>query len=66
MIDRALHHLHNKLEEERGYIRDFLATGGAKDYTHYRELCAKIEGLTIADNHMQQMLRNLENDDDDN
>ena len=42
----------------------FLANGGAKDYSEYREVVGRIRGLQLAMQTTQDLLRSQDDDDD--
>ena len=44
----------------------FLANGGAKDFSEYREVVGRIRGLQLAMQTTQDLLRSQMDDDDDN
>ena len=57
--------LKERIEEQRSSAVDFLSTGSTKDYAEYKELCGLIRGLDSALLHMEDLLRNhMETDDD--
>jgi len=56
------------IEKYEGQVElstDFLVSGGAKDFSEYREVCGRIRGLRIAIDETQALAKNhLESDDD--
>tara|TARA_R110000772_G_scaffold34106_1_gene82949 strand:- start:4118 stop:4312 length:195 start_codon:yes stop_codon:yes gene_type:complete len=64
MIDQALEHLVNNIEEERKAIIDSLGDGSAKDYAQYQNAVGKLRGLLIAQIHIKNLAQHMENDDE--
>jgi len=58
VIDKKLADLQSQQEE-------FLAGGGAKDFSQYKESCGVIRGLAAARNEVQDLARNFTEDIDD-
>ena len=56
--------LKERIEEQRSSAVEFLSSGSAKDYAEYKELCGLIRGLDSALSHMEDLLRNHTEDDD--
>jgi hypothetical protein len=55
----------NAINAHRNAVVDSLASGGAKEYAEYRELCGLIRGLETAQREIQDLSRHyMENDDD--
>ena len=46
-------------------VADSLASGAAKDYAEYRDLCGLIRGLETAKREILDLSRNYMEDDDD-
>jgi hypothetical protein len=46
-------------------VADSLASGAAKDYAEYRDLCGLIRGLETAKREVLDLSRNYMEDDDD-
>jgi hypothetical protein len=42
-----------------------MADGGCKDYTHYRNMCGLITGLSLAQREIHDLARNYMDDDND-
>jgi len=58
VIDKKLAELQQSQEE-------FLAGGGAKDFSQYKESCGVIRGLTAARREIEDLSRNYTDDIDD-
>lgn len=57
--------LKDKIEEDRSSAVDFLASGGAKDFTQYKEATGLIRGLETCLSHINDLARNYMDDDDE-
>jgi hypothetical protein len=57
--------LRDKIEEDRSSAVDFLASGGAKDFTQYKEATGLIRGLETCLSHINGLARNYMDDDDE-
>ena len=64
MVDGTLKLLAEKLEEERKVILDSLGDGAAKDFAQYQNSAGIIRGLMIAQRHIADLAKNMEDDDD--
>ena len=53
-----------KYGEDVSSSTQFLANGGAKDYSEYREVVGRIRGLQLAMQTTQDLLRSQAEDDD--
>jgi len=53
-----------KFEEDRHSAIESLASGGAKDFTQYKETTGYIRGLEICIRHVKDLSRNMEEDDE--
>ena len=57
--------LKTKLGDDKSSAQEFLGTGGAKDFSQYKEVVGLIRGLEASKNHMEDLAKNyMENDDD--
>lgn len=56
--------LAEQLNNEKARISDHLMSGSIKDFAEYRELVGVNRGLTAAMMLIQDLSRNMENDDD--
>lgn len=55
----------DNINAHRTAVVDSLASGGAKEYAEYRELCGLIRGLETAQREIQDLSRHyMENDDE--
>ena len=54
-----------KLTAHLDAVTDSLASGAAKDYAEYRDLCGLIRGLETAKREILDLSRNYMEDDDD-
>ena len=57
--------LEKKLADLQRSQEEFLAEGGAKDFSEYKESCGVIRGLAAARREVQDLSRNYMEDDDD-
>lgn len=53
------------IEERRDSITRAVSEGAAKDYAEYRSMCGEIRGLSLAHSYVTDLVRRLENDDDE-
>lgn len=55
----------DEIEKHIAQLEEFLGSGAAKDYTHYREVVGQIRGLRATALYVQELSRAyLENDND--
>lgn len=54
-----------EIEERQKGLMDALGSGAAKDYAEYRYMCGEIRGLSFAHAYVTDLVRKLEQDDDD-
>lgn len=54
-----------EIEESRESIAQALITGGARDYSEYRSMCGEIRGLSVAHSYITDLVRKMEQDDDE-
>jgi hypothetical protein len=59
----ALEYLDSKLQEERMLIVDTLIQGKL-DEGEYKRLCGVLQGLDLAKNHIKDLAKRLERDDE--
>lgn len=64
MIDGTLKLLAEKLEEERKIILENLGDGAATDFAHYQHSAGIVRGLMIAQRHIADLAKNMEEDDE--
>lgn len=53
------------IEEKRDGIARALIDGGARDYAEYRSMCGEIRGLSLAHSYVTDLVRRMEQDDDE-
>jgi hypothetical protein len=58
-----LNYLNSKLEEERILIINHLIQGNM-DEGEYKRLCGALQGLDLARNHINDLAKRMENDDE--
>jgi hypothetical protein len=63
-MDSTLKVLAQKLEEERNIILDSLGDGHAQDFAQYQNSAGIIRGLMIAQRHIADLAKNMEDDDE--
>lgn len=61
----ALSVLSEKLEEQKIQLSEVLCAGNAKSYEHYKELCGQIRGLMTAQREIADLVRNLQETEDE-
>ena len=54
-----------EIEEKQKYLADALASGAAKDYAEYKFMCGEIRGLSFAHSYVNDLVRKMEQDDDE-
>lgn len=54
----------DQINTEKSRASDHLSTGAVKDFAEYRELVGVIRGLTAAQMLIQDLSRNMEENDD--
>ena len=54
-----------EIEERREYIAKAMVEGSAKDYSEYRSMCGEIRGLSLAYQTVTDLVRKLEQNDDE-
>lgn len=57
--------LSEKLEEQKIQLSEVLCAGNAKSYEHYKELCGQIRGLMTAQREIADLVRNLQETDNE-
>ena len=63
-MDQTLKVLAEKLEEERKVILENLGDGVATDFAHYQNSAGIVRGLMIAQRHIADLAKHMENDDE--
>ena len=59
----ALEYLESKLRDERTLIIEALIQG-TLDESEYKRLCGALQGLELAKNHIKDLAKRLERDDE--
>ena len=59
----ALEYLESKLQDERTLIVDTLIQGKLSE-GEYKRLCGALQGLELAKNHIEDLAKRLERDDE--
>jgi hypothetical protein len=65
MAKTVLDVLKNKIEEDMSSALQFLGGGGAKDFAQYKEVTGMVRGLETCMNYVEDLSRNMDNDDDE-
>lgn len=52
-----------RIEEDVALKTSFLASGSCKSFEDYRDTCGQIRGLKFARQHIEDTLKNVEEDD---
>jgi hypothetical protein len=58
-------HLNKKFEELKRTRADVLAEGVMKDFGEYQNMCGVIQGLSLAQRELMDLVRNLKEAEDD-
>jgi|TARA_R110000868_G_scaffold111451_1_gene300984 hypothetical protein len=64
-MDKYLEYLKKQFTERQTSLADALAEGAAKSYEEYKQLVGEIRGLSFAQLCVNDLVRKLENDDDE-
>jgi hypothetical protein len=64
-MDKYLEYLKKQFTERQTRLADALAEGAAKSYEEYKQLVGEIRGLSFAQLCVNDLVRKLENDDDE-
>ena len=65
MAKTVLDVLKTKLGDDKSSAQEFLGTGGAKDFSQYKEVVGLIRGLEAGINYVEDLAKNyMENDND--
>ena len=65
-MDKYLEYLNKQFTERQQSLADALANGAAKTFEEYKQLVGEIRGLSFAQLCVSDLVRKLENDDDEN
>lgn len=65
MLEKALNHLLQQIDEKVGRLQESLGTGVAKDFAEYQRMCGEIQGLLTARLNILDLRKNLEHSDDE-
>lgn len=65
MLEKALDHLLQQIDEKVGRLQESLGTGTAKDFAEYQRMCGEIQGLLTARLNILDLRKNLEHSDDE-
>ena len=63
-MDKYLEYLNKQFTERQQSLADALANGAAKTFEEYKQLVGEIRGLSFAQLCVNDLVRKLENDDD--
>mgnify|MGYP003342317725 CR=1 FL=1 len=61
---QALHHLLKEIAKERVPRETACSSGTAKDFPEYQKLCGVIQGLSLAESIIKDLVQKLEHDDE--
>jgi hypothetical protein len=64
-MDKYLEYLKKQFTERQESLADALAEGAAKSFEEYKQLVGEIRGLSFAQLCVSDLVRKLENDDDE-
>jgi hypothetical protein len=54
-----------EIEEKQKYLSDALSGGAAKDFSEYKFMCGEIRGLSLAHAYVTDLVRKMEQDEDE-
>ena len=60
----ALHHLLKEIAKERVMKEVACSGGNLKDFAEYKNLCGVIQGLSLAESIIKDLVQKLEHDDE--
>lgn len=63
-MDKMIGHVLKYIRERRDPIQASVADGTAKDYADYKAMCGEIRGLTIVEQYLLDLDKQLERFDD--
>ena len=52
-------------EDERKALIEVIVSGSASDFANYKHICGVIRGLDLADEHIRDLAKRMNTDDDD-
>lgn len=64
-MDKYIEYLKKQFTERQTSLADALAEGAAKSFEEYKQLVGEIRGLSFAQLCVSDLVRKLENDDDE-
>lgn len=64
-MDKYLEYLNKQFTERQESLANALAEGAAKSFEEYKQLVGEIRGLSFAQLCVNDLVRKLENDDDE-
>jgi hypothetical protein len=64
MLEKALNHLTEKIDDKVQRLQESLGTGAAKDYSDYQKMCGEVQGLLTARLFIADLAKNVENSDE--
>ncbi len=65
MIDKALQHLRNQIDDKVLQLQEALGVGSAPDYAEYKKMVGEIQGLLTARLYTIDLQERLKESDDD-
>lgn len=65
MIDKALQHLRNQIDDKVLQLQEALGVGSAADYPEYKKMVGEIQGLLTARLYTIDLQERLKESDDD-
>lgn len=65
MIDSFAAVLRDKLRDDMNNYADDVATGQCVDFVAYKHLCGVIQGLALAERHLLDLVKKVEEGDED-
>jgi hypothetical protein len=61
---QAFHHLIKEIAKERVSRESACSSGSPKDFAEYKNLCGVIQGLSLAESIVKDLVQKLERDDE--
>ena len=65
MINQFVEALCKLIRKDMNNYTDDMANGVCKSFDDYQKLCGVIQGLALAEQHVTDLAKRLENDDDE-
>lgn len=64
MIEKFAEVLREKIREDMNAVADDLASGSCRSFEDYQKLCGVIQGLALAERHLLDLAKKVEESDE--